>query len=39
VKDIVELKRWALPVVLKKVTRIIIFFKKARLQLARLHAY
>ncbi|KAL7755610.1 hypothetical protein ACKLNR_005330 [Fusarium oxysporum f. sp. zingiberi] len=37
VKDIVESERWAS--VLKKVTRIITFFKKAKLQLARLRAY
>lgn len=36
-KDIVESERWV--PVLKKVTRIITFFKKARLQLARLRAY
>jgi hypothetical protein len=37
VKDIVESERWAS--VLKKVTSIITFFKKAKLQLARLRAY
>jgi hypothetical protein len=37
VKDIMESERWAS--VLKKVTRIITFFKKAKLQLTRLHAY
>ncbi|RYC78191.1 hypothetical protein BFJ63_vAg18936, partial [Fusarium oxysporum f. sp. narcissi] len=37
VKDIVESERWAS--VLKKVTRIITSFKKAKLQLARLRAY